>query len=902
MSDYDNTVQSEPPTGFTETPREPRSVGGDEGCLTDEAQLAEDDMGPEHHPDGDRDAQAFEAYDDAPLSTCQPTEAPIKPVTQLSEALWLAQEELAEEQRLRAEERRQFAIVQDEASAAACRSLAAEAIADKEYVVRILGKAHQEWAISHSMKTRESQRGALLKDSAPPLPPEQRRSGVQKHPPTSRLEGTQSEEAPSLSGTVPALEAPGKDGAPAEELRVNLISAESRREGASKVTPVVSADAAGSAGSADTREACQQPQGSTGSSKHADATVNAGTPYSAVSDGRTNITDSYSAFCGSQPESKSSDLSPLPSAQPRPQSVTQCKPKLPDAATSLPSKITRQAVPPLPLGRGSSHRSGVPSARDLSSVNSLNCFLPRADRGGEAPAVVRKPSVRKARISKESGISHREAQHHTSRPASVRSVSRSGTKEIKSNLLHAGGPSMHAGPGADVRVTPSVSAAAALRSGSLPSRKTCGASLSSGSGEITKRAAVRTVLRDTEDDAFARKALRQVSAETPKGSSPPCPVSSSSINIPQQLKKKLPPLPPSLRTPSFSHEDGSYQHLERPTATVSSQISQEESCKARGSPAESSTTRIESGAAAVSTPLGTLQTEQITNNYASQHTIYKAVDAPGTRGMMHQEKSSTVLRSSVPPHLQDVRQQDFSLPCMPIKPIVPSESVSWEGSQLPFLTKVRGGVSNEGGENLQRQVAKPLAAAGARLQESEVSRQHGTCEPTMPRNASGPSGGAAVSGPAASHKQLPTGTTLRAPGEWPLKLSFAAPQRASLPAAYCKGVGLVAQPPAQQQRAYAPAGGVDSLLRPAAAVVQRQTVLPTPSSSAGLQQQYLMQQHQLRQQQLIYQAQHARHAYHLQQQRGVGGLQFFMNNGTPTFVARQQAPPWSPVYSGAMGR
>ncbi|KAL8446140.1 hypothetical protein Emag_004826 [Eimeria magna] len=886
-------------------------------------------MGREH-PAGDGDARAFQAYDDAGLPTCQPAAAPIKPVSQLSEALWLAQEELAEEQRQRAEERRQFAIVQDEASAAACRSLAAEALADKEYVVRILGKTHQEgntivallagrwpeaelrkqidanglsdqplshWAISHCIKARELQRGSLLKESALLAPADQRRSG-QKHHPMLRVEGTRSEETPSLSGTVSALEAAGKHGAPAADLRVNLISAGPRRGEASKANPTVSGDAAGSTGSADTREACQQSQDSIGSSKQADATVDARMPHSAVLDGRTGVT-SCAASCGSQAEGKSLNISPPPSALPRPQSVTQCRPKLPDAATSLPSKITRQAVPPLPLGRGSSLRSAVPSARELNSANSVNCFLPRTDRGSEAPAAaVRKASVRKARTCKEQGISHREAQHHTSRPASVRSVSRSGMKEVRGPLPHAGPPVL-VGSGAEVRGAQPVSAAAALRTGSLPSRKTCGALLSSVSGEATKRAAARTILRDTDDDAFERKALRQLSADTPKGSSPPCPMSSSSVNIPQQLKKKLPPLPPSLRNPSLPHEEGSYQHLERPTATVSAGTSQEESCKGRGFPVESSTTKTESGAVAVSAPAGTLQTEQMAKDYARQPTIYKANDATGTRGIV-EDKSLTLLRSSVPLHVQDVK--DFSLPCLPIKAIVASESGPWQGTQPSFLTTIREGGNEEGGEGCQRHVAKPSTAAGARIQQSEAMRQHATCEPNVPRNASGPSGGAAVRGHASSHQQLPAGTTLRTPGEWPLKPSFAAPQRSSLPAAYCKGLSLVPQPPAQQQRPYAPAGAVDSVLRPAAAVVQRQTVLPASSSSAGLQQHYLMQQHQLRQQQLIYQAQHARQAFHLQQQMGAGGLQFFMNNGGPTFVARQHAPPWSPVYSGAMGR
>ncbi|KAL8275542.1 hypothetical protein Esti_000493 [Eimeria stiedai] len=1012
MSEYTESVQSKPPTGFTETPPELCSVGGLR-CLTDEAQPAEGDMGQEH-PAGDSDARPFEvgscdevAYDDVALPTCQPEALPMKPVTQLSEALWLAQEELAEEQRRRkrtahnqdvtlkisrphfcianaplrkyeffsgqrAEERRQFAIVQDEylrlqvesartsrrhtaaeASAAACRSLAAEALADKEYVVRILGKTHQElrtlssfldailpqvkakvcelvaqgntivallasrwpeaelreqidasglsdqplaqWAILHSIKTRGPQKGASLKNSALLGPAEQRRSGVQKRHPMPQIEGTRSGDTPSVSNAVSALEATGKYGAPAADSQLSFIPETSRSEAAAKVDPSVGIDAVGSSRSADNRETCQHSQDSAGSSERGDAAVIARMPQSAELEWRTDITE-RAPFA----EGKSLDLSPLASALPIRESVTQCRPKLPDAATSLPSKITRQAVPPLPLGRGPGQRSAMPSARELNPAYSLNWFLPRKDGGGEAPAsAARKASVRKARTCKEQGMSHREAQHNSSRPASVRSVSRSGMKQVKGTLAHAG-PSMLVGTGADVRVTQPVSAASALRTGSLPSRKTCGAVLSGGSSEVSKRAAVKTILRDTDGDAFARKALRQLSsAEASKGSSPPYPVASSPVNVPQQPKKKLPPLPPSLRNPSFTHEEGSYQHLGRPAASVSAVTCQEESLKGACAPTGASTNQVEVGGAAVSAPARTVQTGQMTKSLTGQPTIYKATDATGTRGTV-EHRSSTVLRPLVP--LQDVGLQDFSLPCLPLKAFVASESGPWPGTQQPFLTKVKGGGSNEGSEGVQRHLSNPPAAAGAQNRKSEASRQHVSCELNVPRNASGPPGGAAVRGPASSHQQLPPGTTLRAPGEWPLKPSYAAPQRSSLPAGFSKGLSLTPQPPVQQPRRYAPPGAVDYVLRPAAAVPQRQTVLPTASSSAGLQQQNLMQQHQLRQQQLMYQALYARQAFHLQQQMGAGGLQFFLNNGGPAFVARQHAPPWSPVYSGAMGR
>ncbi|KAL8436400.1 hypothetical protein ACSSS7_001800 [Eimeria intestinalis] len=982
MSEYTQFVQSEPPTGFAGSPCEPASVGGVR-CLTDEARLPVGDMGREH-PAGDSDARAFGmgfsvAYDDGALETLQPTAAPIKPVAHLSEALWLAQEELAEEQRQRAEERRQFAIVQDEylrlqvesastsrrhtaaeASAAACRSLAAEALADKEYVVRILGRTHQEgstasrcsysgcsavflsslvlsemvaqgntivallarrwpeaelrkqidasglsdqplsqWAISHCIKTRESQKVFSPKNSALPVPADQRHSGVPKRHAIPHPEGAQSEDIPSLFSALPALKAEGKYGAPAADSR--LISGGTRREADSKMDPSVGVDAATSALSAGVREACQRPQDSARASEQGNATVNARMPHSAVSDRRTDIT-----YCAarrdSQAEAKSLDLPPLPSTMPRPQSVTQCRPKLPDAATSLPSKISRQAVPPLPLGRGSGQRSAVPSARDLNQVSALNCFLRRTDGGGDAPsAAVTKASVRKAKTCKEQGISHREAQHHSSRPASVRSVSRSGMKHVKDTLPHVGS-SMPVGTGTEVRATQPISTAAALRTGSLPSRKTCGAVLSVGSSEVSKRAAGKTLLRDNDDDALARKALRQLSsAEAPKLSSAPCPVSSSQVNAAQQPKKKLPPLPPSLRCPSFTHEEGSSQHLERPATTVSAATSQEESSKGRGPSSGASSRRVEGHAATVSARAGPVQTEQIRKNHAGQSTIYKANHATGTHGTV-ELKSSTVLRSSLPPNVQDPRQQDFSLPCLPIKAVVASVGCPWQGSQQPCLIKEGGGVAGEKSESVQSHLANSLAAAGAQNQNSEASRQHVICEPNLPRYASGPSEGAALRGPAASHQQLPPGTKLKTPGEWPLKPSFAAPQRSSLPPGYPKGLTLMPQPPAQHQRPYAPAGEIDSVLRPAAAVPQRQTVLPASSSNAGLQQQYLMQQHQLRQQQLMYQAQHARQAFHLQKQMGVGGLQFFMNNGGPAFVARQHAPPWSPVYSGAIGR
>ncbi|CDJ63265.1 hypothetical protein, conserved [Eimeria necatrix] len=84
-------------------------------------------------------------------------------VRELEEALWLAQEELAEEQRLRAEERKHYAIFHDEylrlqeesiinsrrttaaeVVAQASRSLARQAIEDKEYVARLLNQAQTE--------------------------------------------------------------------------------------------------------------------------------------------------------------------------------------------------------------------------------------------------------------------------------------------------------------------------------------------------------------------------------------------------------------------------------------------------------------------------------------------------------------------------------------------------------------------------------------------------------------------------------------------------------------------------------------------------------------------------------------------------------------------------------------
>ncbi|CDI80422.1 hypothetical protein, conserved [Eimeria praecox] len=129
----------------------PDPVPSDAHNFNGEVTDAEKELEIEHTP-----SSSSECSEDI-LPESESTGGPLKAIRDLEEALWLVQGELAEEQRLREEERKHYAVFQDEylrlqeesainskritaaeVSAKAARSLASDAVEDKEYFARLL--------------------------------------------------------------------------------------------------------------------------------------------------------------------------------------------------------------------------------------------------------------------------------------------------------------------------------------------------------------------------------------------------------------------------------------------------------------------------------------------------------------------------------------------------------------------------------------------------------------------------------------------------------------------------------------------------------------------------------------------------------------------------------------------
>ncbi|KAL8429351.1 hypothetical protein Efla_001189 [Eimeria flavescens] len=978
------------------------------------------------------------AHGEASLPQCIPISPHVKTVSQLEEAIWLLKEELAEEKRLRAEERRQFAIVQDEVgflkagyenpgwaiqqlselgwparlcvfqylrlqtenaktsrqhtaaevSAAACRSLAADALADKEYFVRLLSKSHQElrtltsfvetvlpqfkakvcdlvsqgnsivallaarwpeaelrkivnatgladqplarWALSHSMKTEEvssvrvaAHRGALLAGAAPLPLLKLPSSGIQRKisaPP--HVGSSHSEDKPTtVNASSGSQEGTSKQQAAALRVRTDEGS---RSDGVS-LKPETRAISDASAGSLPyLSQRCTVSHGDTNPHSQADANPSARTPHEAPLERIEDLKDfALSADC--HKDGSGLNVPAVSSALPRPQSAAQRRAKLPDAATSLPSKINRQVVPLLPLGRKAGNGSAVSTARDLVQTHPASCAVARKDGVSEASTpALRKGTVRRARVCKDQGGVPRETQGHASRPPSVRSLSRGGMRQGKTPFSVADSP-MFAGTGLDLRATQPSSLATAFRSGSLPSRRTYDAVISSETPRVIRRNATDAICKGPEEGLSARKVVRSpsqgVSANPGRGLPATCQPSNPPVDTPLYPKKKLPPLPPSVKcslpvsvdnavlppsvkcSPPVSG-DNAMQHSE-PAALVGSPASTGPVAVQRTPSSGGCPAQYPAVPAALVADSRALQGARIRNASPEEPVMHKVNDAHAEPRVAEKREASSICPalnspSAVPVQSLDVQEKGLTPPCLPLKFIAASEGYASQSLPPPALTRASE-IPSGGTRVVQRQVLHPVSS-GALSRAVDAPGQAAN-DRVLQRNPSGPSGAMQQGAPAASQKQLPPGPTLRVSGEWPSKACYAVPQRASLPAGYSKGLNAVFPGPVQHQHAYLTPNGAKAVQPAAAGVPQRQTVLPTNASACfNMQQQYLLQQHNLRQQQLMYQAQQGRQTLQFQQHMGINNMQFFVKNAGPPFAARQQPPAWGPVYSGGLGR
>lgn len=784
----------------------------------------------------------------------------------------------------------------------------------------LAGQPLSQWALSHAAKARplptERAAAALhrcLSSGSPatPVAPRDAARSSSSH----RLPSQQAEvkflREPQVS---PKVEAPPTETAKQERPGGATLHRVASASAATEAAEQVSASSQGRPGAAADAARCSlaQPKQTQGNALQgsscpllADSNARARACQSSVAERRVE-NKAQLTLTGGGREAVKPSLSRSPSAatvarvQPRVQSATPRKAKLPDAAAYLPSKANRNPLLSLPLGKLNSYgpQLKTPSGENSHAARPY-CALSRKYQQEDGhplkkeassaanPASARKGSVRKTRLLKEQATTNRETQGHTSRPPSAFASSRGTVKQPKVTLLPSN-PPLLTSVRANLRATQPL--LPTLQDSSLPSRRTCGAVLSIGREGSSKGG----FSKEQGEDVFGSQVLRDMSQLAL-----PVLTAGNAAEGPLPLKKKLPPLPPTVRLPSAVFADEAGQHSDSSADSASTMASPETSIKAQQQPnpkrlAASSTAAAPTGLPAALGPQTAQKFEncKLADRKDKWDTNNELSEEPATR-------PPAAFCPETPEHMHKAEQRENNPPgfCLPTRSVRALEHRASQDSAA--LAQVKGHLQR-GGDAVLRQAKPTLVHAPAIYRALDPSKHPVNSEVKAARSA-------AEMSESAMWLQHPSGKALDRSNEWPPRQCYAAPERSSLPAGYDMRLQASAADGAvrQQHAAFMVVGGPPAMMpwgpRP---VPQRQTFMPSDANSFAMQQGYMMQQHTLRQQQLMFQAQTAQRAFQLQQQMGAGNLQFFLNGagGPPAFVAGQRQTTWNPLHSASVGR
>ncbi|XP_026193451.1 flocculation protein FLO11 [Cyclospora cayetanensis] len=566
-------------------------------------------------------------------------------VAELQEALWLAQDQLAAEQRQRATERRQYEVFQDEylrlqeesasnsrrytvaeASAKTSRSLAATAIEEKEYLARLLQRTQAElysitkfvedvipkfsrkictlveqgntmvallasiWpearlrqhidelALSDQPLAQRALRFSVGTGHPTTPPPQPVTATLHSNSPTRKasLNSTGARhtairaEARRNEGLLAVLQPKEIAGTGQQTKTANAAKERHNLEHNPRTNPaqgrLLSANDTTSCRSAATRP-LQPPQLLSRQGtlpQHTEALASKTTLPGSVSIEKQM--DSRAPFLGLSGHKNGTKLVPSrPPSVARPrllQATTPRKTKTLDSNIYLTPSHARIPTVTLTVAKGVSHGPAAPSARDASQSSRSHVTTSRKDAQSEVSSfkkdssavttltAQRKASVRKARLPKEHSLQQRETHGHSARPASVRSASRASTKPTNVAVAHPSA-SQSVSVGWGLRATQPQPLPAALQIGSMPCRRSCGPVFSSGREQMRRRESLVEFLKDPEEEQFARRLFEDLSQLVAIDTDDVDPgigqAAVSDTNVAHSQKKKLPPLPPSIK-------------------------------------------------------------------------------------------------------------------------------------------------------------------------------------------------------------------------------------------------------------------------------------------------------------------------------------------------------------------
>ncbi|CDJ49351.1 Proteophosphoglycan 5, related, related [Eimeria brunetti] len=510
----------------------------------------------EKNPEAEGPVDTSSGCSDILLEELDGNDGPLKAVHDLEEALWLVQEELAEEQRLRTEERKHYAAFQDEylrlqeesainskritaaeVSAQAARSLASDAVEDKEYFARLLyhtqtqlqnltalvqdvmprfkaklshlieqgntivallatrwpearlrkqiealGMSDQplaRWALLHALKTKEIQLCSA----------NQRGSDVCASCPSSSRELGRTK---SLMGSTISKSQLKTGEATLRSVEDTVETIQRKQRTSDQLDGV---DGKGGRGRLSKQRAGAESEAAFCLPLHLRHQAEA-LPSSRMSlpnssaldkrmDSRGHVEGSSIAKDGSKLVSRPSSVA----MRSRVQTTADRKIKLPNSTMQPSPSSTRHPLPPLPLGKIVLQGATQLASRESHRANrSQAAFTKNSEREkmtsckegismAAPPVSSRKCSSKQKRQFKEDhGLKPCGAQDNTPKPASSTSPSKRHVAQ-RGLSLDPEGPPMHMRTAGNLRATQPQPLVGFLPSGDLPSRMTCGAVL-----------------------------------------------------------------------------------------------------------------------------------------------------------------------------------------------------------------------------------------------------------------------------------------------------------------------------------------------------------------------------------------------------------------------------------------
>ncbi|CDJ29503.1 uncharacterized protein EMH_0022130 [Eimeria mitis] len=594
------------------------------------------DGGRQLETDGTADASS--GGSDNLLAEIESSSGPLKAVHDLEEALWLVQEELAEEQRLRAEERKHYAIFQDEylrlqeessinskritaaeVSAQAARSLAIDAVEDKEYFARLLYQTqtqlHCLTAVVEDMmprlKTKLSEvieQGntivALLASRWPEagLRKQIEALGIAEQP-LSRwalFHALKTKEIPfSGSATQGVLDVCMSCPSSFQELKPTENFLESAVSKSPRTARRVTSTLCSVEETAETIEEIQkcrdqvesvnETEGQGRTSKLRIGTVDdathllplhlrrqiGGLPPSRMSsvnsaalekrgDSKRHAEATSISRDGSKLVSRPSSVA----TRSRGQTAADRRMKPSDSTGQVTPSGARHALPPLPVGKIVLHGTSGLASRDSHRTHRVQTAFTKNSARGETSSCKKESSAaaplassrryiaRQTRQCKEDhGLKPHDTEDYTSSPASLSLNSRRSVTQRRTSL-DRGGASVHLHTSGNLRATQPPSLTGSLPNSGLPSRMTCGTVLPTCK-EFTRRLPVSSSAKERKEQKRDARLFQDLTLLAPKEASV-LSQAQSDADIPDGLQLQTSTSPsslPVLHRQSIAHDE-----------------------------------------------------------------------------------------------------------------------------------------------------------------------------------------------------------------------------------------------------------------------------------------------------------------------------------------------------------